>query len=76
MGGGAKRARQSNAEHHGKTADLVLQCDPLSDQLLASNDQRADSVRGQRLHMNGLEKAGSCQLRQAACIVAIGLVRR
>src|SRR5438046_2352585 len=56
--GEAERTRQSNAEHHGKTADLVLQSDPLAYQLLASDDQRPDSVRGQRLHMNRLVEAG------------------
>src|SRR5882762_10314392 len=74
--GGAERTRQSNAEHHGKTADLVLQSDPLTYQLLASDDQRADSVRRQRLHMNGLEEAGAGEMRQATCVVAVGLVRR
>ena len=33
-------------------------------------------VRRQRLHMNGLEEAGAGEMRQAACIVAVGLVRR
>jgi len=32
---------QPDAKHHGETADLVLQSDPLADQLLASDDQRA-----------------------------------
>ena len=32
--GGAERTRQPDAEHHGKAADLVLQGDPLADQLL------------------------------------------
>src|SRR6516225_6725395 len=42
--GWAQRAWQPDAEHHGKTADLVLESDPLADQLFASDDQRADSV--------------------------------
>jgi hypothetical protein len=74
--GGAERTGQSDAEHHGKTADLVLQGDPLADQLLASDDQRSDSVCRQGLHMNGLEEARAGEMRQAACIVAVGLVRR
>src|SRR5437763_8704448 len=37
--GGAERTWQSDAEHHSKAADLVLQSDPLADQLLASDDQ-------------------------------------
>src|SRR5204862_6694115 len=42
---GAERTRQSDAEHHGQAADLVLESDPLTNQLLASDDQRADRVR-------------------------------
>ena len=74
--GGAERARQPDAEHHGQAADLVLQGDSLADQLLASDDQRADGMCRQRLHMNGLEEAGAGEMRQAARIVAVGLVRR
>src|SRR6266446_6433267 len=48
----------------------------LTYQLLASDDQRPDSVRRQRLHMNGLEEAGAGEMRQATCVVAVGLVRR
>src|SRR5438094_9503352 len=55
--------RQSDAEHHGQAADLVLESDPLPDQLLASDDQRADRVRRQGLHMNRFEEAGSRQMR-------------
>jgi hypothetical protein len=29
--GGAERARQSDAEHHGEAADLVLESDSLPD---------------------------------------------
>src|SRR5204863_7159493 len=35
--GGAERARQSDAEHHGEAADLVLESDSLADSLLASD---------------------------------------
>jgi hypothetical protein len=45
--GWAQRTWQPDAEHHSKAADLVFQSDPLADQLLASNDQRPDSVRRQ-----------------------------
>ena len=38
--GWAQRTWQPDTEHHGKTADLVFQSDPLADQLLASDDQR------------------------------------
>src|SRR5262252_9177860 len=69
------RAWQPHAEHHGKAADLVFQRDPLTDKLLAGDDQRADSVCRQRLHVNGLEEAGTGEMRQAAGIVAVGLVR-
>ena len=48
-------------------------------QLETMNDGSAEAKRrslAMRLHMNGLEKAGAGEMRQAACIVAIGLVRR
>ena len=35
-----------------------------------------DSVCRQGLHINGLEEAGTGEMRQAACIVAIGFVGR
>src|SRR6516225_7741119 len=73
--GWAQRAWQPDAEHHGKTADLVLESDPLADQLFASDDRRADGMCRQGLHVNGLEEAGTGKVRQAACIVAVGLVR-
>ena len=41
---GAECTRQSDAEYHGQAADLVLESDPLTNQLLASDDQRADGV--------------------------------
>src|SRR5215472_12510581 len=72
--GWAQRTWQPDPEHHGKAADLVFQSDPLADQLLARDDQRADSVCRQGLHMNGLEETGAGEMSQAACIVAVGLV--
>src|ERR1051325_7207173 len=60
---GAERTRQSDAEYHGQAADLVLESDPLTHQLLASDDQRADGVRRQGLYMNRFEEAGSRQMR-------------
>ena len=45
---------QSDAEHHGKPADLVLESDPLADQLLAGDDQRANRVRGSDFTWVGL----------------------
>ena len=50
-------------EHHGKAADLVLEGDALADQLLTSDDQRPQSVRRQRLHMNWLEEASTGEMR-------------
>jgi hypothetical protein len=47
---GAQRAGQSDAEHHGEAADLVLKCNPLADQLLARDDERPDGMRWQGLH--------------------------
>src|SRR5262249_49794081 len=40
--GRIERARQPNTEHHRKTTDLVLESNPLPDQLLASDDQGPD----------------------------------
>ena len=37
--GGTERTGQPDAEHHGKAADLVLQSDPLADQLETSNNR-------------------------------------
>ena len=51
-----------------------LQHDPLADQLLADDDQRANSVRRQRFHVYGLEEAGTGEMRQTTRIVAVGLV--
>jgi hypothetical protein len=49
------------------TADLVLQSDPLPDQLLASDDQRPDSLRRQRLHMNGRDAPGHVRRCGRSC---------
>jgi hypothetical protein len=40
------------------------------------DDQRSYCVGRQRLHMNRLEETGAGEMRQAAGIVAVGLVRR
>src|ERR1051325_2423508 len=73
---GAEGWWQSDTEYHGQAADLVLQRDSLTDQLFPSDNQRPDSVCWQGLHMHRFEEAGSGEMRQAACIVVIGLVRR
>jgi len=70
----AQRPRQADAEYHGKAPDLVLQHDPLADQLLAGDEQRANGVRRQRLHVHELEEAGAGEMRQATRSVAVGLV--
>jgi hypothetical protein len=67
--GGAERTGQSDPEYDRETADLVFQGHSLADQFLASDDQRADRVGRQRLHMHGL----TSQMRQASRVVAIGL---
>lgn len=74
--GRAERAGQSDAEHHGETTDLVLQQDALTDQLLTRDDQRANGMRRERLHVHGLEESGAGKVRQTTGIVAIGLVGR
>ncbi len=67
---------QPDAKDDSQTAVLVLKVDALSGELLPCNDRRPNSVRRQRLDMHRLEEAGPRQMRQAACIIAIGLVRR
>jgi len=71
-----QRPRQADAEYHGKAPDLVPQHDPLADQLLAGDNQRANGVCRQRLHVHGLEEAGAGEMRQATRVVAVGLVGR
>ena len=63
-------------EHDRQASDLIFQGHPLADQLLARDDQRADGVGRQRLHMHGLEEASAGQMRQTSRVVAIGLVGR
>jgi hypothetical protein len=63
-------------KHHCQATDVVFERDTLADQLLARHDQRPHGMRGQRLHVHGLEESGSGQLCQAPCIIAVGLVRR
>ena len=58
---GTQPARQPDPEHHRQAADLVLERDALADQLLACDDQRADGMRRQRLHVDRLEEAGAGQ---------------
>ena len=72
----AQPARQPDPEHDRQAADLVLERDPLADQLIARKDQRPDGMGWQRLHVDGFEETGTRQLRQPAGIVGIGLVRR
>ncbi len=74
--GGGERAGQSDPEHDRETTDLVFQGHSLADQLLARDDQRAERMSWQRLHMHGLEEAGASQMRQPSRVVAIGLVGR
>jgi len=73
---GRESARKPDPEHNGQAPDLVFQGHPLADQLLARDDERADRVGRQRLHVNGLEEAGAGQVRQTSRVVAVGLVGR
>ena len=57
--GGGKRAREPDPEHDRETTDLIFQGHPLANQLLARDDQRAERMSLQRLHMHGLEEAGA-----------------
>jgi hypothetical protein len=55
---------------------LVFQGHALANQLLAGDDQRAERMSLQRLHMHGLEEAGASQMRQTARVIAVSLVGR
>src|SRR3984885_7331583 len=71
-----ERAGQSDPEHDRETTDLIFQGHSLPDQLLARDDQRADRMSLQRLHMNGLEEASAGQMRQPSRVIAVSLVGR
>src|ERR1700722_19755928 len=49
---------------------------PLTDEFFARDDQRAERMSLQRLHMHGPEEAGASQVRQPSRVVAVGLVSR
>src|SRR5262249_33180989 len=68
--GGGKSSRQPDSEHDRQASDLIFQGHALADQLLARDDQRAEGVRGQGLHMHGLEEAGAGQMRQPSRVIA------
>ena len=67
---------QPDPEHDRQAPDLIFQGHALADQLLARDDQRADGVGRQRLHVHGLEEPGASQMRQPSRVVAVGLVGR
>jgi hypothetical protein len=73
---GGERAREPGPEHNRQPSDLIFQGHALPDQLLARDDQRADGVGRQRLHVHGLEEPGAGQMRQPSSIIAVGLVGR
>jgi hypothetical protein len=72
--GSGERARQPDPEHDCETTDLVFQGHPLANQLLARDDQRAERMSFQLLHMHWLEEPGTSQMRQPSRVIAIGLV--
>ena len=72
----AVRARGSRTQTRSPGPDLIFQGHPLADQLLARDDQRADGVGRQGLHVHGLEEPGAGQVRQPSRVIAIGLVGR
>jgi hypothetical protein len=67
---------ESDPQHDRQASDLIFQGHSLADQLLARDDQRAESVGRQRLHVDGLEEPSAGQMRQPPRVVAIGLVGR
>ena len=54
-----KPARQPDSEDKRQTADLVLESDALPNEFLAGDDQRANRMGGERLHMDRLVEAGA-----------------
>src|SRR6202034_3885809 len=72
--GSGERAREPDPEHDRETPNLVFQGHSLANQLLARDDQRAERMSLQRLHMHGLEEPGASQMRQASRVIAVGLV--
>jgi hypothetical protein len=72
--GCGERAREPDPEHDRETPNLVFQGHSLANQLLAGDDQRAERMSLQRLHMYGLEETSASQMRQTSRVVAIGLV--
>jgi hypothetical protein len=68
--GGAEGPWQAATEYHGESTDLVLQHDPLAGQLLARDDQCANGMRRQRLHVHGLEEVAAGQMGEATRIIA------
>src|SRR5262250_606016 len=67
---------QPDSKDECQAANLVLESDALADQLLAGNNERANRMRRQRLHMDELIEAGAGKMRQTPRIVAISLVGR
>jgi hypothetical protein len=74
--GGGESPREPDSKHDRQTPDLIFQGYSLAHQLLARDDERADGVGRQRLHMHRLEEASAGQMRQTSRVVAIGLVGR
>src|SRR5271163_2862081 len=72
----AVSARKPDPEHDREASDLVFQGHPLADKFFARDDQRANGMGRQRLHMHRLEEPGAGQVRQPARVVAISLVGR
>jgi hypothetical protein len=74
--GSGERAREPDSKHDRETPNLVFQGHALANQLLAGDDQRAERMSLQRLHVHGLEEPGTSQMRQPSRVIAIGLVGR
>ena len=76
MKAASERARQPDPKHDREAPDLIFQGHSLADQLLARDDQRADGMGRQGLHVHRLEEPGAGQMRQPSRVIAIGLVGR
>jgi hypothetical protein len=61
--GGGESPREPDSKHDRQTSDLIFQGYSLAHQLLARDDERADGVGRQGLHMHRLEEALCSQHR-------------
>jgi hypothetical protein len=62
-----KGAREPDPEHDREASDQIFQGHPPADEFFARENQQAERMSWQRLHMDGLEEDGASQVPQAKC---------